>query len=136
MICTKFQPLIANQNEQISFSKHNEEFRVMNHECMSIHGLLWKLSLYHSRSLYFHFVFSLHFVNMFNSLFQGVLYHRWDKPVEAERAYRKALELEPSSPAVVQNLQMLQRKYGKNSNSQWEYNTPPDSELPRLKCNI
>ena len=40
MICTKFQPLIANQNEQISFSKHNEEFRVMNHECMSIHGLL------------------------------------------------------------------------------------------------
>ena len=55
---------------------------------------------------------------MSNYLFQGVLYHRWDKPVEAERAYRKALELEPSSPAVVQNLQMLQRKYGKNSNSQ------------------
>lgn len=47
----------------------------------------------------------------------GVLYHRWDKPAEAERAYIKALELDPSSHNVQQNLQMLRRKYSKNSQS-------------------
>ena len=38
LICTRFQPLIANHNEHIhvSFSKHNEEFSVMNHECPSM----------------------------------------------------------------------------------------------------
>lgn len=47
----------------------------------------------------------------------GVLYHRWDKPAEAERAYMKALELDPSSHNVQQNLQMLRRKYSKNAKS-------------------
>lgn len=47
----------------------------------------------------------------------GVLYHRWDKPAEAERAYMKALELDPSIHNVQQNLQMLRRKYSKNAKS-------------------
>ncbi|XP_061165733.1 protein O-mannosyl-transferase TMTC4-like [Saccostrea echinata] len=47
----------------------------------------------------------------------GVLYHRWEKPAEAERAYLKALEIEPANQSVLQNLQMLRRKYNRKGNS-------------------
>ncbi|KAK3095523.1 hypothetical protein FSP39_015624 [Pinctada imbricata] len=42
----------------------------------------------------------------------GVLYHRWGKREEAEKAYRKALQIEPNNQNTLANLQMLQQKYG------------------------
>ena len=45
--------------------------------------------------------------------FVGVLYHRWGKLDQAEAAYQRALQLEPLSTQVQENLQMLYRKKAK-----------------------
>ncbi len=43
-------------------------------------------------------------------LFVGILYHQWGKLDLAETAYKKALQLEPTSEQVKENIQMLKKK--------------------------
>ena len=46
----------------------------------------------------------------------GVLYHRWGKHEQAGRYYKKALNLDPQSENVFENLQKLKRTTRQLSN--------------------
>ncbi|XP_048240770.1 protein O-mannosyl-transferase TMTC4-like [Haliotis rufescens] len=43
----------------------------------------------------------------------GMLYYRWEKYEEAEKAMLRAKQLSPSDPLILNDLQMLHRKMGK-----------------------
>ncbi|XP_035693904.1 protein O-mannosyl-transferase TMTC4-like [Branchiostoma floridae] len=45
----------------------------------------------------------------------GVLYHRWGKYPEAERCYKRSIELDPTASTTQENLVKLQRTMNKNS---------------------
>ena len=46
---------------------------------------------------------------LFSLFLTGVLYHRWGKHSKAEKCYTKALQLDPQSENVHENLEKLKR---------------------------
>ena len=81
--------------------------------CMDALGLHFSLTFY-INGLQLHLLVDITnfvmFVIKVVFSFVGILYHRWGKLDLAETAYHKALQLEPTSQQVKENIQMLKKK--------------------------